>query len=236
MALARKYVAFDIETAKPVPEGPNPDRWHLGIVCAATLACDQTDPEIWYEKTADGKPAPRMTKATAAGLVAHLRGMTDRGYTVLTWNGLAFDYVVLASESDEVEECRRQAAGQVDMMFQVVCSRGHRLAMDRAAQGMGLPGKTPGMAGVMAPTLWAEGRFDEVLAYVARDVRLTLSLAQAAEARGTLQWISRQGEINRMQLPGGWLTVADAMRLPEPNTAGLTNPPSRREYCGWLTA
>jgi hypothetical protein len=46
----------------------------------------------------------------------------------------------------------------VDMMFHVFCSLGYPVALDKAAQGMGLPGKPPGMSGFKAPKLWAQGR------------------------------------------------------------------------------
>jgi hypothetical protein len=50
---------------------------------------------------------------------------------------------------------------------------------------MGLAGKLEGMSGEMAPVLWAQGKREEVLRYVAQDVKTTLALATACEALGS---------------------------------------------------
>ena len=44
------------------------------------------------------------------------------------------------------------------MMFHFFCVQGYALGLDRAAKGMGLAGKLPGMTGALAPRYWAEGR------------------------------------------------------------------------------
>ena len=120
------------------------------------------------------------------------------------------------------EECKRLAfdLDHVDMMFHVFCQLGYGVGLDRAARGMGLAGKPEGMSGALAPRLWAEGKRKEVLDYVAQDVRITLELAQACEKRGHLHWITRRGSTGKMALPSGWLTVREALTLPEPDTWG----------------
>src|SRR6266498_1414356 len=97
---SRKYLAFDIETAKELPGDFALWRHHrpLGICCAATCASD-VEPKLWHSRTEAGKPARRMTQADAQMLVAHLTIMASQGYTILTWNGASFDFDVLAEES-----------------------------------------------------------------------------------------------------------------------------------------
>src|SRR5688572_18375360 len=70
---ARKYLAFDIETAKEVPGDFSQWRSHrpLGIICAATCASD-AEPRVWHSKTADDQPAPQMTQADVRQLVGYL--------------------------------------------------------------------------------------------------------------------------------------------------------------------
>ncbi len=89
-----KYLAFDIETSKVIPENTN---WKscrpLGIACAATLFSDTDEVTLWQGG------ADRLTQGEAAGLVAYLRDMVAQGYTILTWNGTGFDFDVLAEES-----------------------------------------------------------------------------------------------------------------------------------------
>lgn len=69
--MPRKYIAFDIETAKDVPGEDFNWKPHrpLGISCAAGLCSDAGDPILWYGKTPGGDPAPRLLQADAARLL-----------------------------------------------------------------------------------------------------------------------------------------------------------------------
>ena len=234
--MARRYLAFDIETAKEVPGEDFNWRPHrpLGISCAATLESESGQPTLWHAKTRGGAPGERMTREDARGLAEYLFRMAAKGFTVLTWNGLAFDFDILAEESGAAASCQQTALGHVDMMFHVFCSQGYPIGLDKVAQGMGLPGKPAGMSGIKAPELWAKGQFQEVLDYVAQDVRTTMQIARACERRRRLEWITRKGAKSSLPLADGWLTVQDAMRLPEPDTSWMSNPLSRREFTAWL--
>ncbi|MGD0015869.1 MAG: ribonuclease H-like domain-containing protein [Bryobacteraceae bacterium] len=232
----RRFLAFDIETAKVVPEGVDDILAHrpLGIACAAAIATDLPQPLVWHGRDESQRPSGRMTRDEAARLVAELSGLASQGYTLLTWNGLHFDFDVLAEESGQVKECARLAADHVDMLFHVLCSRGHRVSLQRAAEGMRLPGKKAGISGALAPAMWASGRHDEVLNYCIQDVRLTLQLAEACERAQQLAWITQRGSAGQMPLRGGWLTVLDARALPLPDTSWMSNPPSRDESLRWI--
>jgi hypothetical protein len=236
--MANQYLAFDIETAKDIPGDDFNWRAHrpLGIACAATLASDTDQPLLWYGKTGDASPQPRMSRADAEGLVQYLSGMAAKGFKIVTWNGMGFDFDILAEESGAAASCAECALGHVDMMFQVVCSLGYPIGLDNAAHGMGLPGKTPGMSGAEAPRLWAQGRFQQVLEYVAQDVRTTLEIARTGEQRRRLEWITRRGTKSSMPLANGWLSVQEALRLPEPDTSWMKAPLPRRDFTGWLPA
>jgi hypothetical protein len=231
-----QYLAFDLETAKDVPGEDFNWRPHrpLGISCAATLASDMAEPVLWHGEMADGSPSPRMTKDEAQELVRYLARMADEGYRILTWNGLGFDFDILAEESSARELCTECALGHVDMMFQVFCTLGYPIGLEKAAQGMGLPGKPAGMSGAKAPRLWAEGRFEEVLRYVAQDVRIALEVALACERRRKLEWITRKGTKSSMPLTVGWITVKEALRLPEPDISWMSAPIPRRDFIAWL--
>jgi hypothetical protein len=231
-----RYLAFDIETAKEVPGEDFNWRPHrpLGISCAATLASDSTQPILWHGKTPDGSPSGRMSQAEAQALVQYLSKMAADGYRVLTWNGLGFDFDVLAEESGDAAACKECALGHVDMMFQVFCVKGFPVGLERAAQGMGLPGKPKGMSGIQAPILWAQGQFEKVLEYVAQDVRVAMQIAQTCEERKRLDWITRKGTKSSMPLATGWLTVREALQLPEPDTSWMSTPLPRRDFTAWL--
>ncbi len=97
-----------------------------------------------------------------------------------------------------------------------------------------MPGKTTGMNGADAPKLWASGERQRVLDYLAQDVRTTVAVAQACAQMGALQWTSRRGNLMELILPDGWLTVTDAVTVPEPDTSWMDDPQSRSAYTDWL--
>lgn len=229
-----KYLAFDIEIAKDLPEGEPDWKRHrpLGITCAATLASDEPEPYLFYSME-NGHYAPRMTSKDAMDIVDYLSYMVGEGYTIITWNGLAFDFDVLAEESGMYVQCARLAMSHVDMMFHVFCLRGHYLGLDKAAKGLGLSGKTEGMSGAKAPRMWANGQQAKVLEYVAQDVRTTLQVALEVERLGLVQWTSASGRLNMIDIDR-WLTVANAQKLPLPDTSWMTNPVSRDQFTAWM--
>jgi hypothetical protein len=234
--MKRKYLAFDIETAKDVPGVDF--NWKLyrplGISCAAVLPCNAEEPIVWYGKNHDGTPAQHMLQSEARNVVRELVKLVADGYTLLTWNGLRFDLDVLAEESGSQNECRELAWNHVDMMFHVFCDRGFPVALEKAAQALGIPGKPPGMSGLLAPRLWAQGRYQDVLNYVVQDVRIILRVASECETRRQFKWVTRKGSLNSIDLLHGWLTVRDAVSLPEPDTSWMGNPIPRYEFTQWL--
>jgi hypothetical protein len=232
----RRFLAFDIETAKDVPGEDFNWRPHrpLGIACAATLASDSNEVRLWHGKTKNGQPSAQMVRADAESLVDYLAKMASDGFTILTWNGLGFDFDVLAEESGACARCKEFVLQHVDMMFHIVCALGYPVSLELAARGMGLPGKPPGMSGIKAPQLWAQGRFQEVLDYVSQDVRTAIAIAQAAEKRRQFHWITRKGTKSTMALPKGWLSVREALQLPEPDTSWMTRPLKRQQFMGWM--
>jgi hypothetical protein len=229
-------LAFDIETAKDIPEADFNWRPYrpLGIACAAALKCDAKQPLLWHGKNADGTPAKQMSQAEAGNVVGELIKLVEQGYTLLTWNGLGFDLDILAEESGSHAECKALAMNHVDMMFHVFCDRGFPVALDKAAEALKIPGKPPGMSGLLAPRLWTEGRYQDVLDYVIQDVRITIDIALKCDQTRKFQWLTRKGTKSTMDLPRGWLTVSDALRLPEPDTSWMDKPISRQQFTSWI--
>lgn len=234
--MPRNFIAFDIETARiDLPEFTD---WRhnrpLGITCIASQTTTCGGPRIWYSKTPSGSPAARMTAADIAGFVSYLEEQKAAGFVPLTWNGLGFDFDVLAEESGQKSACRDLALEHVDMMFHVFCEKGFPVALDKVAAGMGLPGKTKGMSGKEAPQRWALGDHQSVIEYVSQDVLTTLAVASAAEDGKGMAWITGQGKRAWMPLPAGWMTVDVALRQPLPDTSWMSEPKSRSSYTAWL--
>jgi hypothetical protein len=232
----KKYLAFDIETAVDVP-GPDFNwRKHrpLGITCAAVLLADEPKPHIWHGQTDGGQPAPRMTPAEAASLATFLRTKVDAGYTIISWNGLSFDFDVLAEESGEATLCRELALNHIDLMFHVFCEKGFPVSLASAAAGLGIPGKHENITAELAPVLWAKGEHQRVFDYVSQDVRMTLDVALASEKRKSFAWKTKAGKTSSLSLKQSWLSVSEALKLPQPDTSWMTNAIPRKQFSAWL--
>ena len=206
--MKRKYLAFDIETAS-VHDGSD---WRF-FPAAGNLLCgnpagDSDEPVLWHggndrhasrrpNEPAGGRRAGRIPRKTRSRKATPSSPGMGLGSISISWRksrGCWPNAVALA-------------VAHVDMMFHVFCQLGHGVGLDAAARGMGLAGKTEGMNGATAPVLWAEGRREEVLRYVAQDVRTTLELATTCEACGIFRWLARSGKVRSMALPKGWLAV-----------------------------
>jgi hypothetical protein len=175
-----------------------------------------------------------MNPAEVKQLVAYLQEQADAGRTILTWNGLGFDFDILAEESGLFAECAALALQHTDMMFHVFCLQGYAIGLEKAARGMDLAGKIPGMTGDMAPKMWQAGQYQAVLDYVQQDVKTLLDLWSAVDAMRQLRWISNRGRPQRLPLPQGWIPVEQALRLPLPDTSWMSNPWPRAKFTGWM--
>jgi hypothetical protein len=231
------FLAFDVETAAELSVGQF-QNWKrhrpLGITCIAAQASDGAGPITWDARQAGLGATGRLTAAQARDFVDFLQRMSSQGYTLLTWNGTGFDWDILAEESGALATCRELATNHVDMMFHVFCERGYPVALEKAAQGHGIPGKPAGMAGFLAPQKWAQGHHQEVIDYVAADVRITLKVARESERQRSFRWVTSKGARSSMALPNGWLNVRSALQLPEPDTSWMSDPIPRARFTEWL--
>jgi hypothetical protein len=241
------FIAFDVEIAKPVPDGPDILVHRPGIACAA-LAREGGEPaSILFDPSAspelfDAK-SRTMSRDGAMLILAALEEAAGRGDTLVTWNGAGFDFRLLADETGRHADCARLAMASVDMMFQVLCERGHPLSLDAALKGAGLPpkmdqvtlrsGEAVHISGVEAPQHWQAGEYAAVAAYCAADAERTVALAAACQRSRRLAWISQKGRPNEIYLRTGWLTVEQCLALPLPDTSWMTRPMRREDVIAW---
>lgn len=232
-----KFCAFDIEIVKPIPEGCRD--WKelrpLGISCAATMCSGDEQPTLWFHGKYDEPLEGGMSREEVVELVDYLAGLHAMGYTITTWNGLGFDFDILAEESGMFDSCRDLALNHVDMMFHFLCIKGHPLGLDAAAKGIGLTGKIEGMHGDLAPDMWAKSVEDrrKVLEYVGQDARTTLEIAEQVQQTGVIGWTSKSsGRYNTCRI-GSWLPVIEAVNLPLPDTSWMSNPMLRGTPLAW---
>jgi hypothetical protein len=226
-----RYLAFDLEIAKPVYDIAD---WKslrpLGISCAAAAyfdtATQSANTMVWAN-------IPQLLPEDCRGIVDTLWVFNQElGYDIVTWNGLSFDFDILAEESGLYDLCRMLAMGHTDMMFHFFCDNGHPVSLDKAAKGMKLGGKTEGVTGASTPDLWAKGEHAKVLQYVRRDAILTLQLAQAVAEQQSLNWLTSKGDIKCWSVDK-LLPVNQAKNLPENYPAWIKDPWPRSKFYDW---
>jgi hypothetical protein len=230
-----KYLAFDLETAKV---SVHPREWisdrPLGISCAATFSEGDKEPVLWYGRERQQEPAAQMTVSDARALVKFLDNRATAGYSIVTWNGIGFDFDVLAEESGMRSRCKSLALDHVDMMFHLLCQLGFGVSLNSAAQGMRLTRSSKRRTGSVIPKLWAAERYDDVFRHVGRDVRITLALATTCCERGFVRWITRWGTGRMVRLPNGWLKARAAQLLPDPPRVQSQGQWSRDRLTAWM--
>lgn len=231
------FAAFDIETTG-LPDKDNPDD-SVGITCAAlyleTGACQVFKPT----RAMKGTPYPaRMNAGDCQILARALCSFADHGWDIISWNGLKFDFRILAAGCQNQEWHRRiadLALSHIDMMFAFYCANGWYLKLVKATQAMGLGGKTEGVDGAKAVELWQGSLEDQELVakYVAQDARITGQLYQRALQERRLSWINSKGGVSSWYLPDGIMPdVQESLRLPLPTWTKRKLTP-REDFFAW---
>ena len=234
-------VAFDLEIAKEV-EGNDWSVFRpLGITCAA-LHFGRGVSVVDH-----GALGPGGSKMTAWQVQAFIARMyaSRRRWTIVTWNGLGFDFDILAEEACNptyAAMCSNLALNHIDIGFQMLCERGFMVALNVAAKGLGLHGKTEGMSGDKAPTMWTQGEEQQkkVLEYVEQDVITTLQVYERLVETGKLSWITKAGTPAKYPWEpeirnGRLLTASECLNLPLPDTSWMDEPWPREKFTRWTT-
>lgn len=233
--MPKKYCGFDIETAKILPEdfGDLHDHRPLGISCVALWDEDKDQAEVYYSKDSHGNAAGKMSIDDLSKFVDILLEKTKQGYTLVTHNGLGFDFDILAEESGRFDDCRDLALDHIDMMFHFFCGKGFPIGLNAAAKSIGIS-KPADIDGAVAPQLWKDGQYQQVLDYVSQDCRLTLDIAKASAENKKITWLTKKGSTAYFSLPNGWLSVKESMHLPLPDTSWMDNAWERSKFSAWL--
>ncbi len=226
----KKILAFDLETQAFSGFG---NLSEVGITCAAALT-DDGESQLWYGGKKAGTYEEKMSQTEVIAMVDYLWKKMNEGYQIASWNGLSFDFQIVYSQSGRDDRVKQIAMRHVDMMFHFFCIKGFAVSLEKTAQGMEIEGKPPGMDGSLAPEMWKTGQYEEVLKYVAQDVKVTLALAQTCALNKEVRWISKRGIQNKCLLPAGWLAAEEALKLPEPDTSWMDNPWERTRFIKWM--
>lgn len=203
--------AFDLETARW--SDPVDPRNNLGVTCAA-VAIEKGGEEfigmycsIENRLTAIISPEglenvdPEWSPKVTAQFLDTLLVLSQT-HTICSWNGVHFDFHVLSVTSGLRERCVSLAEQHVDLMYLFQMVKGHRLSLKVAAEACGThKGTRAVVSGEQAPDLWAEGRYVEVLQYVAQDALATLKVAQVMLRAKRFTWTAKSGRPMLFQTP-----------------------------------
>lgn len=240
-------ISFDLEIAEEVTGSDWKSFRPLGITCAAAMFKNKSEVCKFYYNTSNG----RLPKNEASEMVDDMLANVSEGYTLVTVNGLGFDFDVLAEESGRYEDCAKLAMDHhVDLMLLPLCRHGWPVGLQAFAEGTRIQGKLKqvtlkdgsiheDMNGAAAPELWARGEYQAVLDYLKDDVRSTLEVAQVSLETGFLRWVSRKGRLWEMMLPikdgEPYLpTVRECLGWPVPDTSWMDNPIRREDLVAWM--
>jgi hypothetical protein len=231
-----RFLAFDLETAKAQP--PHRSDWMkqrpLGICCAATYCDGAKAPRLWYGSKRRKSPAQQMSVSECQALVHFLSRKVQSGFTIVTWNGVGFDFDILAEESGLYDHCKTLALGHVDMLFHVICQLGFGFSLNAAAMGMRLTRSSKKREGALIPQLWSDGEYLDVFRHVTVDVKTTLVLAQKCGELGYIRWITRWGTGRIMQLPNGWQSASTAREGAKPILSFGNGQWARERITAWM--
>lgn len=222
-----RYVAFDLETAELAPPGRRLPR---GITVAAARM-PGGDVRFWHGDVV-ARPGCTLSASECAAVVHDLQELVRLGYRLVTWNGLGFDFPMLAQESGLVRECAELAREHVDGMYAFFCDNGYPVGLEAVAGELG-QSKRAGMKGADAPDAWARGEHERVKAYLAGDVDMTALVAEVAYVDGSLAWRTRKGE-RRVWRFDRLRTVKECENVPVPDTSWMTQPMSRQSFTAWM--
>jgi hypothetical protein len=99
---------------------------------------------------------------------------------------------------------------------------------------MGLPGKPGHEMGKMAALMWAAGDYEPVIQYCMSDAQQLGQIYDMGYRYRKIKWVTNKGDTSCFPLPLGWLSVAQCLKLAEPDTSWMEKPWDRKEGLEWL--
>lgn len=183
-------LAFDLEITNLLPDFVS---WRqnrpLGISVVGFAG-----PEGTFSINAEAPNA--FDKELAIDMTGALYTLWTQGVTIITFNGLAFDFAVLADASGMYDECREMALsdGHVDLMFNAYMHLGWNIGLNTACKETCGIQKSGFANGAEAPQAWHDGRHLEVIEYCKNDAEITLALYNALRLDLPLKWKTRSGK------------------------------------------
>jgi hypothetical protein len=209
------------------------DLWPFGISTIGVGSSDVSQVRTIADRESmpNGGPGTAMSNHTVQQFLDVLYTLTEHGAKVFAHNGAGFDWQLLARITGEYELCTHLCLNSYDLCFQALCTRGFPIGLQAIAEGLGLADKE--MAGGDAPSEWYAGNYSDVLDYVAGDVKRLGRAVVEIMKRGGLSWRTKKGGMGFMPIQK-FLTVAECLALPLPDTSWMDSAISREDTIAWM--
>ena len=236
-----EILGFDLEVCNMLDiDKPLAEQLPMGITCAVVSRV-QAPIAIFRPPMTAGRYEDKLTTDRCIFLAEYLCEADFSGDTIVTVNGLGFDFRVLWAEIEgefPAAPFVRMVKNHVDLGFAMLCGLGYMGGLVAMGKGMGVGSKTEGMDGVRAVELWKGGKEaqDNVIVYCSRDAELTAQVYNAVVTRKSLTWITKAGKSRDFDfgMDVSKLAVARALEFSEPDTSWMTSPRKRVDCLGWL--
>lgn len=203
---------IDIETVNEIPDTWNANPSALPIACIGVKIDDKS--VLIYNNTE--KNGEAMTQNQVEHVIDKLLEYDSLNCKIVSFNGSGFDIKLLAqymkSDKNKYMKVRKMNLNHIDLMFLVVCNRGHPAGLSKITEAMGVGKKSLEGGGLESVKLWAAGKYEDVYNYNTKDVELLYDLFKEVNKTKTIQFMSKAG--NRIKFPVEVLTVSDAYNLP----------------------
>lgn len=227
-------VGWDLEIGTIVTHFPDwKDYRPLDITCAGFAPSDS-------DRFSVSNGTDFFDKQTALHVLVQLETYVGRGFNIVTHNGVAFDFILLADTSGEYERCKALALGDshIDTMFSLFYSIGYRVPLGTLGKETLGMGKL--MKGKDAPVQWNKGNTGTVLEYVKEDATISMMLERKAQQQGFVLWRSDRGfgakkkAVNNAYWNITW-TVGKHLQTSPRIAEWMTNPIQLEEFIGeWV--
>jgi len=188
-------IAFDVELDRLVPEEWNTDS-SPHITCAATYNLQSGIKTYFSSK--ENLQSPKMTFDDCAKLLDDLWEHTQKGAMIISWGGTAVDFralhYCLHSDATRQNKVKQIALHHIDIPIASATDTGMMMGLASASKGLMNTDKSIKNSS-LAPKLWSEGKFQEVLRHVELDAILTLNVYNNIFCKQPfqLEWITKSG-------------------------------------------
>ena len=245
MQAPKLVLGFDIETSEQAQDDK------ISPITVASTVTSDGEKIAWFSMDSDlsfhgihgkpqeetwmppaGKVSQLMSKETAKAMLDYMALKKSQGYVLFAWNGAGFDLKMIGHLAGDVELAGKLCMDLYDPMYQVLSIKGYPVGLSAVQKGLGIE-QEKSMSGKDAPEAWKNGEFQKVTSYVIGDSEITVQIAFAIAKANGINWVTKAGKPSSLRFDK-FLTVAECLLLPSPNTSWMDKPIDRKQVIAWV--